>query len=123
MALADRILDQSPKHGDIPSSHALVVGYRHSATRTLLNYRRLGAYTGAGLASGAVNITLFHIAVRAHVQTHVAWALAFEIGALLAFILHRHVTWRDRRVHSLFGILQQLWRAQAGALLALLLNL
>ena len=123
MALADRILDQSPEHGGIPTAHALVVGYRHGAARTLLNYRRLGAYTGAGLASGAVNIALFHIAVRAHVQTHVAWALAFEIGALLAFILHRHVTWRDRRVHTLLEFLQQLWRAQAGALLALILNL
>ncbi len=123
MALADRSLDQPPELGGIPGPHALVVGYRHGAARTLLSYRRLGAYTGAGLASGAVNLTLFHIAVRVHVQPHVAWALAFEVGALLAFILHRHVTWRDRRVRTLLGFLQQLLRAQAGAVLALILNL
>jgi putative flippase GtrA len=90
---------------------------------SLLRYRRLGTYIGAGVASGVANLALFHIAVRMRVTPHLAWALAFEAGALLAFILHRHVTWRDHRVRSALGTLRQLWRAQAGSLLALLVNL
>ena len=121
MALGERILDH-PLDG-VAHPITPLVGYRHSMARTLLHYRRLGAYTGAGLASGAVNLVLFHVAVRAHVAPHLAWGLAFEIGALLAFLLHRHITWRDRRVCTVLGLLRQLASAQAGALLALILNL
>ncbi len=100
-------------------------GARQPPSRQLrrLPLRRIGAYTGAGIISGAVNIALFHLAVHAHLAPHLAWVLAFELGALLAFILHRHVTWRDHRVSSALEVLRQLWRAQCGSLAALLLNL
>ena len=84
-----------------------------------LAWRRLGAYTGGGVASGLVNVGLFHVAVHAHL----AWALAFEVGTLVAFVLHRHVTWRDRRVRTVGELLRQLWRAQASSAVALVLNL
>jgi putative flippase GtrA len=53
----------------------------------------------------------------------VASALAFEIGTPVAFVLHRHVTWRDRWVRTLGGLLCPLWRAQASSAVALVLNL
>lgn len=130
MALDDKLLLHPltppiapPRRPARPRLHALAGAYRHGLLRTLAPYRRVGAYAGAGLTSGAANLALFHVAVRAHVAPHVAWAVAFELGALLAFILHRHITWRDRRVRTAWGLLRQLWRAQAGALLALILNL
>lgn len=88
-----------------------------------LPWRRLGAYTGAGIISGIANVALFHLARQAHLAPYLAWALAFEVGALVAFALHRHVTWRDRRVRTLLAMLSQLARAQAGNLAALLMNL
>ena len=91
--------------------------------RTRLPLRRLGAYTGAGIISGVANVALFHLAVHARLAPHLAWVLAFEVGALLAFVLHRHVTWRDQRVSSAIDVLRQLWRAQFGSLAALVLNL
>lgn len=84
---------------------------------------RLGAYTGAGIISGVANVALFHLAVHAHLATYLAWMLAFEVGAILAFVLHRNVTWRDRRVRSALGMLRQMWRAQFGSLAALMVNL
>lgn len=88
-----------------------------------LRLRRLGAYTGAGIVSGVANVALFHLAVHARLAPHIAWVLAFEVGALLAFLLHRHVTWRDRRVKSALDLIRQLWRAQCGSVAALVLNL
>lgn len=88
-----------------------------------LPWWRLGAYTGAGIVSGVVNVALFHAARQAHLSSHLAWLLAFEVGALLAFVLHRNVTWRDRRVRTLLALLGQLLRAQAGNLAALVANL
>ena len=89
----------------------------------VLAWRWLGAYTGGGVASGLVNVGLFHAAVHAHLAPHLAWALAFEVGTLVAFVLHRHVTWRDRRVRTAGEVLRQLWRAQASSAVALVLNL
>ena len=89
----------------------------------LLPWRRLGAYTGGGVASGLVNVGLFHVAVHAHLAPHVAGVRAFEVRTLVAFVLHRHVTWRDRRVRTLGGLLRQLRRAQASSVVALVLNL
>jgi putative flippase GtrA len=88
-----------------------------------LAWRRLAAYTGGGVASGLVNVGLFHVAVHAHLAPHLAWALAFEVGTLVAFVLHGHVTWRDRRVRTFGELLRQLWRAQASSAVALVLNL
>jgi putative flippase GtrA len=88
-----------------------------------LAWRRLAAYTGGGVASGLVNVGLFHVAVHAHLAPHVAWALAFEVGTLVAFVLHRHVTWRDRCVRTFGGLVCQLWRAQVSSAVALVLNL
>jgi len=91
--------------------------------RATLPWRRIGAYTGAGAISGLANIAIFHAAVGARVAPHAAWALSYEAGGLLAFVLHRHVTWRDRRVSTLAGVLRQFGRAQTGNLLALVANL
>ena len=111
---------------DLLPRHSCVIGHAGVTprpSRSVLAWRRLGAYTGGGIASSVVNVGLFHVAVQERLTPHVAWALAFEVGTLVAFVLHRHVTWRDRRVRTVRGFLRQLWRAQASAVVALVLNL
>jgi len=95
----------------------------HPDARATLPWRRIGAYTGAGAVSGLANIAIFHAALGARGAPHAAWALSYEAGGLLAFALHRQVTWRDRRVGTLVGVLRQFGRAQGSNLLALVTNL
>lgn len=98
------------------------IGTSIPAPRGPLPWRRLAAYTGAGIVSGLVNLILFHLARQAGVTPHLAWFAAFEIGALVAFLLHRHVTWRDRRVRTFLALLRQFVKAQAGNLAALAIS-
>ena len=88
-----------------------------------LPWRRIGAYTGVGIVSGLANVALFHASLEAHAPPPVAWALSYEVGGLLAFALHRRVTWRDRRVGALVGGLRQFGRAQGGNLVSLVVSL
>ncbi len=88
-----------------------------------LPWRRVGAYTGAGIVSGLANLTLFHLALGAHLPPHAAWALSYESGAVLAFALHRQVTWRDRRVTTIGAAARQCVRAQGSTLVSLVVTL
>lgn len=100
----------------VPADHGAPLARR-------LPWLRLGKYTGAGIVSGILNVALYHILVSGRYAPHVAWLVAFEVGWLCAFLLHRNVTWRDRRVRTILDLAQQLGRAQVGSLAALLLNL
>ena len=108
---------------DPPLAIKIVPADRGATLTQRLPWWRLGKYTGAGIVSGILNVALYHVLVSARYAPHVAWLVAFEVGWLCAFILHRNVTWRDRRVRTLLGLAQQLWRAQIGSLAALVLNL
>jgi len=88
-----------------------------------LPWRRVGAYTGVGVISGLANLVIFHLALGAHLPPHVVWALSYESGAVLAFALHRRVTWRDRRATTFGTVARQCIRAQGSTLVSLVVTL